>query len=453
MLNRRQFLERGLKCSSLLALGSAVPAFVSSAARAAEAGRDTVLVVLELTGGNDGLNTVVPFGDDLYHKARPTLRLTQDQVIPLDDRVGLNSALSGLETLLENGQLAVVQGVGYPNPNRSHFESMDIWQTGDPRRRITSGWLARALGDVTVGPGQTPAFHLGAGELPLALQGSSAAVPTLNPGKPFGLKLGGEFYGHNPDTAELASEIEQPIDAAGATTETSGGSPVPDLAARQRLLRELAGGPMDSQSLLGFVRRTSLDAYTSVDRLQEILNDKLELPEGQFEFDGETVRQVRGGLEYELLLVARMIRAGFGTRLFYVALDGFDTHAAQLEDHNALLSTLGSAIVGFFGELEQSGDAKRVILMTYSEFGRRVRENASHGTDHGAGSSLFVAGPAVGGGLVGRHPSLEDGDLDDGDLRHQIDFRQVYATLLDQWLQCDSRRVLGVEFEHIKLLK
>ncbi|HUG90163.1 MAG TPA: DUF1501 domain-containing protein [Planctomycetaceae bacterium] len=442
MLNRRDFLVRGLKCSSLFALGPAVPAFVASTARAAEPGGDTVLVVVELTGGNDGLNTLVPFGDDLYHSSRPTLRLTRDQTIPIDDHVGLNSALAGMQTLLENGELAIVQGVGYPNPNRSHFESMDIWQTADPGRRISSGWLARALGDVAVRPGQIPAFYLGDGERPLALHGSSAAVPTLNPGKPFGFRLaGGEFYGHDPDTEEDAVPESDKLETPDAR------------ATRKRLLRELAAeSAAPASPLLQFARRTALDAYATVDRLQDIMNGKVELPEGEFEFDGREVRQVRRGLAYELLLVARMIRAGFGTRLFYVALDGFDTHASQLGDHNALLETLGNAVGGFFQDLEQSGDARRVVLVTFSEFGRRVAENASQGTDHGAASCLFVAGPAVRGGLVGRHPSLKEADLDSGDLRHQVDFRQVYATLLDEWLECDPRRVLGGEFEHIGLL-
>src|SRR5205085_7834758 len=189
MLNRRDFLTRTLQGSSLFALSSLVPGFLANTARAAEAGKDTILVVIEMTGGNDGLNTVVPYADDLYHKARPTLRLSREQVVRVDDHIGLNPGLRPLERLLREGQVAVVQGVGYPNPDRSHFESMDVWQSGDPRRLSRTGWLGRGLGVLKFGPGAVPAAHVGAEQLPLALAGAATGVPSIHPDRPFDLEL------------------------------------------------------------------------------------------------------------------------------------------------------------------------------------------------------------------------------------------------------------------------
>ena len=177
------------KGSSLVALGPTVPGFLASAARAAEPGKDTVLVVVEMTGGNDGLNTVIPYADDLYHAARPTIRLSKEQVVRVDDHVGLNPGMRSFEKLLSDGQLAIVQGVGYPNPDRSHFESMDVWQTADPSRKVGGGWLGRGLDSVRVAAGQIPGIYVGTQQLPLAMRGSATGVPTVHPSKPYDLDL------------------------------------------------------------------------------------------------------------------------------------------------------------------------------------------------------------------------------------------------------------------------
>src|SRR5439155_10187942 len=196
MFTRRQFLTRTLQGSSLVALGAVVPQFVARTAQAAAPGKDTILVVLEMTGGNDGLNTVIPYADDLYHKARPTLRQTKDAVLRLDDHVGLHSGMQGLRPLWEQGQLAVVQGVGYPNPERSHFEAMDIWQSADPKRLVTTGWLGRAAIESDDRSGRVPILHLGPSRLPLALSGApgSGAV-TVNSQYSFHLELGAGLSG------------------------------------------------------------------------------------------------------------------------------------------------------------------------------------------------------------------------------------------------------------------
>jgi uncharacterized protein (DUF1501 family) len=414
MLNRRRFLTRTLQSSSLLALGPAVPGFLARTAAAAEPGRDNVLVVVEMTGGNDGLNTVIPYADDLYHKNRPTLRYTKEQVVRVDDHVGLHPSLRPLQTLLQNGKLAVVQGVGYPNPDRSHFESMDIWQSADPKRKTGNGWLGRAVPELKNLP-DLPMIHVGPNRLPLALQGADGAAISLNDKVPYRLELGG-------------------------------GSPQRH-AARRKVLEDIAKpGEASDNSLLDFVQRRQVRTLATIDRLQEVLKDQR-----AGGFQGADGGFYNGALAKKLQLVAHLIEKGFGTRVFYVTIDGFDTHSEQQQTHANLMNQLAEGITTFFGTLEKSGHAKRVRLMTFSEFGRRVKENGSKGTDHGAGSCLFVAGPGLKAGAVGAHPSLSD--LDSGDLKYHTDFRGVYATLLDGWLGCDSKAVLGGTFQHVDGLK
>jgi uncharacterized protein (DUF1501 family) len=423
MLTRRDFLMRTLQGSSLLAVGSVVPEFLANTALAAEAGKDTVLVVVELSGGNDGLNTVIPYADDLYHKARPTLRFKKEQVVRVDDHIGLNPAMGALRPVLDKGHLAIVQGVGYPNPDRSHFESMDIWQSADPRRRIGTGWIGRSVPELQDKKGNVPVMQLGPKNLPLALQGAPAGVVSLNNIQSFRLQLDA------PDPNKRF--------------------------ARKRLIEDLAkaGEQADKNSLLSFVQRREVQTYATLERLQQVLQETGagDRRTGEFFFNPNEEGFKRGQLVQKLQLIARLIQKDFGTRVFYVALDGFDTHAGQAEEHRRLLEELANSITTFFNDLRNGDHDKRVLLMTFSEFGRRVQENSSRGTDHGAASCMFVAGPAVKGGAVGKHPSLND--LDSGDLRFHTDFRRVYATLLDKWLGCDSKVVLGDKFDHVDLLK
>jgi uncharacterized protein (DUF1501 family) len=408
MLTRREILIRSLQTSSLVALGRVVPGFLADAARAAEPGKDTVLVVLELTGGNDGLNTVIPYADDLYYKARPTLAYKKDQVLRVDDHVGLHPGLRGLDPLLKSGGLAAVLGVGYPNPNRSHFESMDVWQSADPTGGRKTGWLNRGAVELQAQGGGVPALQVGPEKLPLALRGPASGVASLNGGQPFALKVGG-----TPD--------ERPE--------------------RQKLFDDLAkmSEPPAGDGLLPFVQGRQLETYSTVEQLREALAKVA--PNGQ----------LSTALGQKLGLVAQLIDKGLGTRVFYVAQDGFDTHSGQAPVHQKLLEELAGAVQALFAALRPGGHDKRVVVMTFSEFGRRVQENGSRGTDHGAGSCLFVAGPAIKGGAVGKHPSLAN--LDNGDLRHHTDFRSVYATLLDGWLGCESKAVLGEKFDPLPLLK
>jgi uncharacterized protein (DUF1501 family) len=409
MLTRRCFL----KASSLLALAPALPQFLANTARAAETGKDTVLVVIEMAGGNDGLNTVIPYADDNYQKARPTLRMGKDQVLKIDETIGLHPSMRALFDLHTAGDLAIVQGVGYPNPDRSHFESMDIWQSADLKRKTRSGWIARGVGDLQDKRGNVPLMHIGQKDLPLALQGAPGGVVSINNEHPYRLDLG-------------------PGDAAQHKT-------------RRKLLEEVAKSEDKGaeDDLLQFVRRRQVQTYTTLDKVQEVLKAPGN-PNGNFGFTN---------LSSKMQLVGRMIAAGFGTRVFYVNIDGFDTHAQQVGTHQNLLQELSDSIASFFAFLKPSGHDKRVLVLTFSEFGRRVTENGSKGTDHGSGSCLFVAGPAVKGGPTTKHPSLKPADQDTGDLKWSTDFRRVYATLLDSWLSVDSKAVLGDKFEHLPLLK
>lgn len=422
MSTRRDFLKTTVGGASLLAVGGVVPEFLANTARAAEKGekkKDTVLVVVEMTGGNDGLNTVAPYGDDEYHKVRPTLAFSKKEVQKLDDYHGLHPRMSEMKRLYDEKRLAVIQGIGYPNPDRSHFESMDIWQLADPKRAGTSGWLARTIPGMHVSDAGVPGMYIGDERLPVAMQGADGGVISLADRNTFRLQISGN----------------------GAT--------------RKKLLEDLNGEKDATKSdLAAFVRKRQLQTYTSLQKLEEALRENVNPDRGGGRFvNGRFVRSDPNDLATlggKLGLIGRLIQKDLGTRLYYVQLGGFDTHANQAEMHANLLGELSSAVGNFFSALAAE-HSERVALMTYSEFGRRVKENGSRGTDHGSGSCMFVAGSQVVGGLVGKHPSMTD--LTDGDIKFHTDFRRVYATLLDGWLGCDSTSVLGAKWEHVKELE
>ena len=421
MFNRRDFLSRTLGGSSLLAVGSLVPEFLANTARAAEAAdkpKDTILVVIELTGGNDGLNTVAPFADDLYQKARPTLAISKKDALKLSDYCGLHPAMNSLKGMYDRKQLAVVQGVGYPNPDRSHFESMDIWQLGDPRRQQASGWLARTIPGMSTKEAGVPGMYIGQERLPLAMQGADGGVISLADRESFRLQLSG------------------------------------NAAPRKKLIEELNADDGAAPELSAFVRKRQLQTYTSLQKIEEALKDFGPQQPGQpQQFDGNG--RPRRGDEFDLKsltgkmnLIGKLIQKGLGTRVYYASTGGFDTHSGQADTHEALLREVSDSISNFFNAAGPNGE--RVVVITYSEFGRRVKENGSRGTDHGAASCMFVAGPKVVGGLVGKYPKLDD--LTDGDLKYTVDFRRVYGTLLDEWLGVDSRGVLGEKFDPLPLV-
>jgi uncharacterized protein (DUF1501 family) len=369
-----------------------------------------ILVVVQLDGGNDGLNTVVPYQDDAYQKSRPKLRISEKEVIKIDGRVGFHPSLSDFGKLLDGQRLAFVQGVGYPNPNRSHFTSMAIWQTADLRASgDTTGWLARylALTRPAAG-GDAPALHVHDSVLPQALAGSSCHVPSFDSVEHFQRRLGSSTA---PDQTRAAALAE---------------------------VSNRTGNQADSLSQ--FVARTAVDTYATSSRLEAIVQkagSDAAYPE-QFE------------LARRLRLIALCIKAGLATSIYYTQQGGFDTHANQSGNHSYLLSELSRSLKAFVEDLKRAGIEDRVLVLVFSEFGRRLAENDSAGTDHGTAAPVFVIGSKAKSGLHGAHPNLND--LADGDPKHTIDFRRIYATLLDGWLHAQSEQVLGSRFVPLPLL-
>lgn len=422
---RRQLLKSGLAGVPLISVGArTLPLFLEQSAQAAgkEKAGETILVVIQLLGGNDGLNTVVPHGIDGYNRGRRGLRLTSGNLVRLSDDIGLHPSLKPLEKGLENGRLAVVQGVGYPNPDRSHFRSMDIWESArlDPND-LDTGWLGRAMDDSLSDSTRKriSGIHIGNRNLPLALRARRSDVPSLERLDQLQLK------GDNSLT-RMAAEV----DRLGKTGTNS------------KLL------PMDQppvtdsvNPLLSFVARTTATAVASSKKLAE-LN---ELPGG--------VKYPENALGNRLEVISRMIRAGLDTRVFYTSIDGFDTHANQLAIHAGLLEQLGQSVSAFEADMVASGDANRVCVLVFSEFGRRLAENASLGTDHGAAAPLFITGPLSRSGLIGEHPSMEAKDLNDGDVMFHTDFRRVYADILANHLGVNPEVVLGKSFTPLGIVK
>jgi uncharacterized protein (DUF1501 family) len=407
-------LNTSLASSTLVTMGSAtIPGFLSRSAVAARASKDSerILVVVQLLGGNDGLNTVVPHGIAGYERGRRVLRIPAGQVHKVTKEIGLHPSMGGMAKLLGRGRLAIVQGVGYPNPDRSHFRSMEIWESArqdNDANALETGWLGRVLDSTPPKPGADPAgLHIGGRSMPLAMRTKKTEVPSIEGLESYQLQLGG---------TEAEKKAER-----GALNE---------LAAMER---------RGDDPLLGFISRTTLSAYESSSRLEQLLNKKQGGP-----------KYPNFGLARRLELIARMIKAGFSTRIFYTSLDGFDTHANQLGTHAALLLELSDSIAAFDDDLTAAGEANRVALITFSEFGRRVQENASLGTDHGAAAPMFFVGPAAKPGLIGEHPSLED--LDDGDLKSHTDFRRVYSTVVSDWLRCPVEPILGKKYDRIPSL-
>jgi uncharacterized protein (DUF1501 family) len=392
MFTRRDLLRR----SAFLSLVPIVPEFLDRTIRAAEPDRDNrVLVVLQLDGGNDGINTVVPFGDELYKKHRRELRIPTEKVLKIGEGIGLHPSMRGAADLLERGRLAIVQGVGYPNPDRSHFESMAVWQTAKPGKPDAAdlGWLGRALDAAPRGDG--PAMiHVGDENLPRALFSRRAASTSF------------------ADASDLALRLPAP---PAERTSADG-----DLAA--------------------FVNRTVTTAYATAAELEAATAK----PDGAVRYPGS-------GLAKRFELVARSIKSKAPARVYYLIQSGYDTHSLQVPSQGTLLREFADALRAFLDDLAASKLTDRVAVLAFSEFGRRPEENASLGTDHGTAGPVFVAGPTVQSGLVGRTPLL--GDLENGDLKWSIDFRSVYATLLQGWLGLPADAILGGAFPSTPILK
>ncbi|BCX48713.1 hypothetical protein HAHE_26210 [Haloferula helveola] len=379
---------------------------------------DTILVVLQLAGGNDGLNTVVPFEDDAYHKARPQIGKKGKDLIRLADGIGLNNSMPTLGRMFKEGDLAVVQGVGYPNPNRSHFVSTSVWETADPQARSNTGWIGRYFDNAC--PGSDPTVGI-----------------SLNKTQP-------ESFGamRNPGVCLSSPELYRWIHGGGEKAQAEQffeSLNSPDAAVDGASIAEPSVGKVGGvagESNLAFLERVAMDARVSSKKILEIASKH----RSKVQYDGTPIAR-------SLNMVSRMIAGRMPTRVYYVSHGGFDTHNRQANSHDRLLGQLDGALKSFFADLKAQGNADRVTVMTFSEFGRRVGQNASQGTDHGQASCLFVAGAPVKGGIYGEHPSLTD--LDRGDLKFNVDFRSVYATVLEDWLRTKSQPVLKADYSKL----
>ena len=403
-IKRRQFLTQAAVGSAVFTFGANVTSVLCNAAENAKSDQ-RVLVVIEMAGGNDGLNCVVPHSHSVYKQSRDALRISKADTLTIDDELGLHPSLRGFADLLENNQLAVVQGVGYPNPNRSHFESMDIWHScfrkDQPRN---DGWVGRYL-DVAglKQAADPPALHLGRDKQPFALMSRDIRVPSIQSLKQFRLT--------ENESVDLKTAI-----------------------------RELSKQNNASDNdLLSFIQSSTSGAISASERMESASKK-----------GSSTAKYPNSSLGKKLETVSKLIASGIDTRVYHVRIDGFDTHANQRDAHAALLRSVSEGVSTLVSDLNKRGDGDRVLVMCFSEFGRRVAENASDGTDHGTAGPVFFAGNKVSAGLIGDMPRLTD--LEKGDLKYHTDFRSVYATVLENWFKTPSKEVLGGEFEKVDCL-
>ena len=400
---RREFLRSSASGLGLIAFSQVAPAFLTHSVRAevprAEKDR-SILVLIQLAGGNDGLNTLVPFEDDRYYRMRPRIGLARGSLHRLNDQLGLHPSCGPLARLFHEGQLGIVQNVGYPNPNRSHFRSMEIWETaaGSDEYR-SSGWLGRFFDNTCAGtPGEDPV----------------------------GLSLGNEL----PDA--FLAEGDHNVFGLGNAKRSQ-------FEMNPEILQTLRAHRSNEASNAHFLEHTLMNALVTEERVLARLRGYKPLhpyPDS--------------GLGRELEKVAALIAAGQETRVYFVSLGGFDTHAGQLNRHQNLLAELAGAMAAFQADLVAHKLDDQVLTMTFSEFGRRPQENESGGTDHGTAAPLLVMGPGLRGNLFGTAPDLDLAS--NRDLRHTTDFRAVYQTVIERWFEADPRPILGSTFKGVDFL-
>jgi uncharacterized protein (DUF1501 family) len=410
-LSRRSLIARG---ALLVTSGFLAPAFITRTAMAVNTQADAtnnkmILVVLQLSGGNDGINTLIPFGDSNYSTLRPSLGFASGDVLHLTDSVGLNPNLAKLKALYDQGKVAIVQGVGYPNPNRSHFRSMDIWHSASPDTFERSGWLGRYVSACQCA--------------------QDNALPAISVGD----QLNTLFWTDSTLVPAVAS-----IGAFSFLTDTKYKN---DRAYQMLTLQNIYGQAGNWSDHEALIRRGTLEALQGSDELQKVAASYT-----------TAVQYPNNGLAAQLKLVAQVIAGKLGTRLFSVSQGGFDTHANQKPTQDRILGQLGDSVDAFMQDLANIGQQDNVVIMTFSEFGRRVTQNGSNGTDHGTAEPMFIIGNKVQGGLYGTYPSL--GDLDsNGDLKFNADFRSVYAGMLKDVVGTDPAPVLGGSFPPVDVLR
>jgi len=401
-IDRRRFLQRSVAGAAFSMIPGLTFATLGNA-QALPMGSNRVLLTIHLRGGNDGLNTVIPYDHSVYTTARPNLALPAAEVLPLEPGLGWHPALTNFRDLYWQGRLAVVNGVGYPQFDRSHFRASDIYWGADPVGMPTTGWLGRCLDDLALGSPLAGAF-LG-NSVPLLMLAESVSVPAFT-------------------SADNYAYIVPPIPGEGEL----------QLAAFQ----SLAGQPPIGAAMFDGLLAQDVAALESSDLVQVAAQyqSSVVYPDNDF--------------ADRLKLAAQLIHADCGTGVIGIDFGGFDTHAAQANTHSELLETLGAGLSAFMADADASGFTDRVVVLVFSEFGRRVAENGSLGTDHGTSAPMFVLGDNVMGGMYQPYPDLND--LDQGDLKMTTDFRRVYATLIERWLGLDASAILGATWEPIGFL-
>ncbi|MCE7994589.1 MAG: DUF1501 domain-containing protein [Roseivirga sp.] len=398
--SRRSFLKQ----SSLLAAGSVLtPYFVSDFTQQFEAYTGKRLVIVQLSGGNDGLNTVVPYRNDLYYQKRPQLAIKSAEVLKLTDELGFNPVMGGMKSLFDEGLLSVINNVGYPNPDRSHFRSMDIWHTGSNANETwNTGWLGRYMDASCSGSGCE----------------SSHSVIELD------------------DNLSLAMKGER-VNGLAMSNPVSFLNRVRQ--ARAKEIVKLNAGLSHGDDNLGYLYKTLIET----DQSAEYISQKIKKYKTQTSYPDT-------GFAKDLKTIAELIGSGMETSVYYASMTGFDTHAGQKGKQERLLNTYSDAMKAFVDDLRSNSLLKDTMILTFSEFGRRVGQNASGGTDHGTANNLFVIGDSIKPGIFNESPNLTD--LDKGDLKFDVDFRRIYATLLDKWLGVSSSITLNREFKTLDFI-
>ncbi len=361
---------------------------------------EKILVIIQLSGGNDGLNTIVPYRNDIYYRERPSIAIRQENILRLNDEIGLNPALEKLKELYDNGLVSIVNNVGYPNPDRSHFRSMDIWQTGSGSEdHLSTGWIGRYLDAQCAGKSCLPHQALEIDDtLSLAMKGQQVNGLSLqNPEK---------LYAQTQN-AFVKSLVNTP--------------------------------PVDKHENVAYLYKTLAETVSSA----EYVHSKAKVNKSRMLYPTTELGR-------SLNTIAELITAGVSTNVYYVSLSGFDTHIRQNDQHDRLLRQYAEAVSVFVSDLKSNSRLDDVMVLTFSEFGRRVRQNASNGTDHGTANNIFlIGGPKRTQPILNEAPDLSD--LDNGDLKYKVDFREVYATLLEDWLHTDSKSILNHKFNKLTL--
>ena len=372
-------------------------------------GKSPVLVVVQVTGGNDFMNTIIPYTNGIYFDSRPVVGVPQDQVLPLNDELAFNRNAAPLEELYDQGKMAIIQGIGYANSTRSHFRGQDVWQTCEPDKIATEGWLGKLVRDLDPGK-ENPltAVNFGKG-LPRALVAKGVTVTSVGELDTYGLMTGISAQPQRDQALAIFQKMYAPAIGSG---------PVRD-----------------------YLAQTGTDVLRGADILRKAP-----------ELYSSTVEYADNPIAKSLRDVARVHLADLGTRVFYVEHGGYDTHANEVANHPRLLTELSGAIMDFVQDLRDHHAGGNVAMLVFTEFGRRVKDNGS-GTDHGAGGGSFVIGETVEGGLYAEYPSLDLDKQDNGDLSFTYDFRGLYASLLEQWMNVDSTRIVGGTYEQVQVLK